>query len=78
MFDGEVPRSEADEYVQIVNKSRQSVNLEGWRLADLSDRRQEFTFEEPYTLVEGGRIRVYTNQVHPQWGGFSFGYGGPV
>ena len=74
-YDGEVPRSEADEYVQIVNNSRQSVILEDWRLADLGDRRQEFTFEESYTLAVGERIRVYTNQVHPQWGGFSFAYG---
>ena len=77
-FDGLVPRSEADEYVQLINRGSGSIDLRGWRLADLGDRRQEFIFEESYSLGAGKRVRVYTNQVHPEWGGFSFGRGGSI
>ena len=72
-YDGVVPRSEADEYVQIVNNGTTAVELRGWKLADMGNRGPEFTFESSYTLGAGKRIRVYTNQVHPEWGGFSFG-----
>ena len=74
-FDGLVPRSEADEYVQLVNKGTGAADLKGWRLVDKSDGRPEFTFPESYMLRQGERIRVYTNQIHAQWGGFSFGSG---
>ena len=39
----------------------------------MGNRGPEFTFESSYTFEVGKRIRVYTNQVHPEWGGFSFG-----
>lgn len=73
LFDGEVPRSEADEYVEISNHGG-AQDLAGWVLKDRDDRRQEFTFPA-YSLGPGDTIRVYTNQVHPRWGGFSFGSG---
>ena len=75
LFDGLVPRSEADEYVQLVNRGTGAADLKGWRLVDKSDGRPEFTFPESYMLRQGERIRVYTNQIHAQWGGFSFGSG---
>ena len=74
MFDGEVPRSEADEYVQITNYGEGPQELVGWVLQDKTDRRQSFVFPE-YTLVPGKTIRVYTKQVHEEWGGFSFDIG---
>lgn len=74
-FDGEVPRSEADEYVQLINQGTTAADLEGWSLVDLNDRGQQFTFGEGASLAPGARLRVYTNQVHPEWGGFSYGYG---
>ena len=43
-FDGLVPRSEADEYVQIANLSAGPISLEGWRLQDVSDGSPTFTF----------------------------------
>ena len=76
-FDGEVPRTEADEYVQIVNSARQTVDLEGWRLEDIADGRPTYEFPA-FGLSPGQTIRVYTNQVHQQWGGFSFGYGNSI
>ena len=76
-FDGLVPRSEADEYVRIANLSGGSVFLEGWRLQDVSDGSPTFTFPT-YSIVPGERVRVYTNQVHPEWGGFSFQRGSSI
>ncbi len=73
LFDGAIPRSEADEYVEISNYGG-SQNLAGWVLKDRDDRRQEFAFPA-YSLGPGDTIRVYTNQVHPQWGGLTFGSG---
>ena len=77
-YDGLVPRSEADEYVQIRNGGSGEVELKGWRLEDLGPRGPEFTFEDSYVLAVGDRIRVYTNQVHREWGGFSFGRGSAI
>ena len=72
-----VPRSEADEYVQILNASESAVQLAGWRLRDISDGSPSFTFPS-YTLPSGQRIRVYTNELHTEWGGFSFGRGSAI
>ena len=73
-FDGAVPRSEADEYVQIANLGGATVDLAGWRLVDISDGTPDFTFPS-HILSPGDRIRVYTDEVHAEWGGFSFGRG---
>ena len=74
-FDGVVPRSEADEYVQISNGGTAEVNLKGWRLVDVADGRPEFTFQSSHVLGPEGTVRVYTDEVHSQWGGFSFASG---
>ena len=76
-FDGLIPRSEADEYVQIANSGSISVDLSGWRLVDTSDGTPEFTFPF-YNLDPGASIRVYTDEVHAEWGGFSFNRGTPI
>jgi hypothetical protein len=67
-----VARTEADEYVQITNYGSGAVDLGGWQLVDSSDGKPSFTFIN-YNLPPGGTIRVYTNEVHPEWGGFNFG-----
>jgi hypothetical protein len=67
-----VPSTEADEYVQIANLGSAAVDLTGWRLRDMADGRPEFVFTA-YALAPGARVRVYTNEQHPEWGGFSFG-----
>ncbi len=48
------------------------MDLRGWRLKDVSDGSPTFTFPS-YMIGPGQRVRVYTNEVHPEWGGFSFG-----
>ncbi len=73
-YDGLVPRVESDEYVEITNLGDQPQDLAGWVLKDISEGYPLFTFP-PYILAPGKSIRVYTNEYHPEWGGFSFEYG---
>ena len=76
-FDGVVPRSEADEYVQITNFGSAAVDLAGWRLTDIADGTPTLVFPS-YLLGPGESVRVYTNQIHQEWGGFSFRFGRAV
>ncbi|MBI4304243.1 MAG: thermonuclease family protein [Chloroflexi bacterium] len=70
-YDGQVPQVESDEYVEITNLGGQPQDLTGWVLKDLSEKYLKFTFPS-YTLIPGKTIRVYTNERHPESGGFSF------
>ncbi len=76
-YDGEVFRSEADEYVEITNTGAEAHNLEDWVLEDISEGYPSFTFPS-YVLAPGASIRVYTGENHPEYGGFSFGSGKAV
>ncbi len=76
-YDGLVPRAESDEYVEITNLGDQSQDLAGWELMDISEGYPSFTFPS-YILAPGESIRVYTNESHPEWGGFTFEYGRAV
>ena len=73
-YDGLVPNVESDEYVEITNLGDQPQDLEHWSLMDISEGYPLFTFPS-YILAPGEKIRVYTNEYHPEWGGFSFEYG---
>jgi len=72
-YDGLIPRVESDEYVEITNRGDQPQDLAGWVLQDISEGYPSFTFPS-YILAPGKSIRVYTNEYHPEWGGFSFEY----
>ncbi|GIG66859.1 hypothetical protein Pen01_31540 [Phytomonospora endophytica] len=74
---GEVKYTQADEYVEIVNRGTVAGNISGWVLG-ADDAGQDFTFPPGTVLQPGQRIRVYTNQIHPQWGGFSYGINRPI
>jgi len=76
-YDGIVPRTESDEYVEITNLGSAPVDLKGWMLKDISDGSPSFTFPS-YILQAGKSIRVYTNEIHPEYGGFSFGRGSAI
>jgi beta-lactamase superfamily II metal-dependent hydrolase len=76
-YDGLVPRTESDEYVEITNQGSESVDLKGWVLKDISEGYPSFTFPS-YVLQPSKSIRVYTNEIHPEYGGFSFGSGKAV
>ena len=51
------------------------MDLAGWRLD--ADDGEVFTFP-PFVLAPGASCRVYTNEVHPESGGFSLGNGKAV
>ena len=73
-YDGEVYQTESDEYVEIVNLGSGPQDLAGWRLVDIDDGFPSYEFGL-YVLESGASIRVYTNETHAEWGGFSFGRG---
>ena len=76
-FDGAVARYESDEYVEIVNLGTASQDLDGCALEDIADGRPRFVF--PSRVLEpGAAVRVYTDQVLSEWGGFSFGSGSAI
>jgi hypothetical protein len=64
---------ESDEYAVIRNVGGSVVNLGGYRL-NAGDPGQDFVFPG-YELGPGQECRIYTNQVHAESGGFSFGSG---
>ena len=75
-YDGAGSR-EPDEYVRIRNTGATAVNLDGWTLVDVDEGWPTFEFPS-YLLAPGGEVRVYTNETHPDWGGFSFEYGNAI
>jgi hypothetical protein len=71
-FDGDEGRTEPDEYCEIRNVGESVSDLEGWRL-NAGAPGQDFRFPA-FDLAPGQAIRVYTNQVHAEYGGFSFAH----
>lgn len=76
-FDGVVPTSESDEYVEIRNAGSVAAEIDGWTLTDIADGSPTFQFPV-WTVGAGESIRVYTNEIHPESGGFTFGRGGAI
>ena len=72
-YDGGVYRVESDEYVEVANTGSVPANLAGWMI-NAGDPGQNFSFPG-YELAPGQSCRVYTNENHPDSGGFSFGRG---
>jgi hypothetical protein len=75
-YDGRVPRSESDEYAEITNAGSVPVNLGGWHLY-AGDPGQDFWFPG-FDLQPGQSCRVYTDEIHPEFCGFSFGRGSAI
>jgi LysM repeat protein len=75
-FDGVVFRAESDEYAVITNHGGAAVNLAGWRL-NAGDAGQDFVFPS-FELQPGQSCRVYTNEVHTETCGFTFGRGSAI
>ena len=53
------------------------MNLLGWVLVDVDEGNPSLFFPD-FTLGSGQAVRVYTNEIHPESGGFSFGSGRAV
>jgi hypothetical protein len=71
--DGDKGRTEPDEYCEIKNTGEVEVNLQGW-LLNAGAKTQNYDFP-PVVLGPGQSVRVYTNEIHPESGGLSFGSG---
>jgi hypothetical protein len=69
-FDGTGDK-EPDEYVEIRNDSGQPMQLKGWILQDKA--RHVFSFPD-YVIQFGQVCRIYTDEIHPESCGLSFGF----
>lgn len=69
IYDGEKGEQEPDEYVEIENEGDNAIQLKDWTLSDNSGH--TFLFPE-YLLAPEETCRIYTNEYHPDWCGFSF------
>lgn len=76
MYNGVVPQVESDEYVTVVNRGTAPVDLSGWTI-DAGDG-VIFRFPAVTNLLPSGAYTVYTNEYHPESGGFTFGSGDPI
>jgi len=75
--DGQVPKTEADEYVTIANTSKAPMDVSGYYLyvATSGSQGTTFTFPKDSVVKPGQSVRVYTNEIHKESGGYSFGIG---
>lgn len=76
-YDGDVPKTEADEYAVLSNGSKEPLDISGYYIYVASTGTQGPTFYFPKgTVIKGGSsVRVYTNEIHKETGGYSFGSG---
>jgi len=72
-YDGVIPSTEADEYVESWNDDSISIQLNNWTLKDDGDK-HTFTFPS-FLLAPDQVCRIYTNEYHPEWCGFNYGSG---
>ncbi len=68
----QVKRVQSDEYIEITNFGSNPTNLSGWKITSIG-KNEEFIFTSGTELQSGKSFRIYTNEVHPEYGGFSFG-----
>lgn len=68
--DGENGRSESDEYIELLNNSIHVADISGWTISAGND--VTFTFPQNSHIHPDTKIRVYTNEVHSIYGGYSF------
>ncbi|MFN8487492.1 MAG: lamin tail domain-containing protein [Caldilineaceae bacterium] len=71
VFDGQVRQVESDEYAVVANTGATAVNVKGWKL-NAGDPGQDFYFPS-FELKPGQNCRIYTNELHADTCGFSFG-----
>jgi phosphatidylserine/phosphatidylglycerophosphate/cardiolipin synthase-like enzyme len=74
-YDGVEGSQEPDEYVEIRNDDSVAIQLQNWTLRD--EANHAFTFPS-YLMQPGQTCRIYTNENHPEWCGFSYGSGSAI
>jgi hypothetical protein len=72
-YRGLVKRTQSDEFVEITNKGVTAADLSDWKITSAWSSKQFFVFPKGTSLAAGRSFRVYTNEVHPETGGFKFG-----
>ncbi|MDJ0660789.1 MAG: lamin tail domain-containing protein [Crocosphaera sp.] len=72
VYHGHIKRTQSDEYIEIRNNGNAAADLSNWKITSIG-KNQLFAFPEGTSLAGGQMIRVYTNEVHQEFGGFSFG-----
>lgn len=78
-YDGVKGSTEPDEHVEITNTGDQPVDITDWVLQDAKDKTGKENYKwEGFTLQPGQVIAVYTNEIHPESGSFSFGSTRPI
>ncbi|MDB9319299.1 lamin tail domain-containing protein [Nodularia spumigena] len=75
VYKAKVKRTQSDEYVEISNQETTPADVSGWQIVSGVGRNKAFTFPQGTILAPGQSVRVYTNEVHPESGGFSYGSG---
>jgi len=75
IFADGVKSDEPDEYVEIQNQGGGVVQLQGWTLRDKANH--IYTFPA-YSMKAGEACRVYTNEKHPEFCGFSYESRSPI
>jgi subtilase family protein/lamin tail-like protein len=73
-FNGKVSAAEPDEYVEFQNQGPLPQDMNGWRIASVRGA-QTYLFNG-LTMQPGQICRLYTNEVHPEWCGLSWGKAG--
>jgi hypothetical protein len=67
--------NESDEYVEFRNDDTLAIQLENWTLRDIANH--VFTFPNS-VIIPTYSCRIYTNEIHPEWCGFSYGSGSAI
>jgi micrococcal nuclease len=71
LFNGKVSAAEPDEYVEFQNQGSLPQDMAGWRIASV---RGGQTYVFGALAMQPGQIcRLYTNEVHAEWCGLSWG-----
>jgi hypothetical protein len=73
-YDGD-GTTEPNEYVEIRNMDSFAIQLSSWTLRDIAEH--IYTFP-PFVMQPGQTCRVYTNEYHPEYCGFNYGYGSAI
>mmetsp|Transcript_5372 Transcript_5372/g.7024 ORF Transcript_5372/g.7024 Transcript_5372/m.7024 type:complete len:202 (+) Transcript_5372:123-728(+) len=74
-YDGSVPTTEADEYVVVKNFAKEAIDVSGYYVYVFTSGTQgpTFTFPKGSVIKPGSTVRIYTNEVHKETGGYSYG-----
>ncbi|KAK1737921.1 hypothetical protein QTG54_011215, partial [Skeletonema marinoi] len=78
-YKGHVKGTESDEYVEITNDSKSTIDISEYAVVDINHHGTlketvgtTFVFPTPTELTPGQTVKVYTNEIHPESGGYSF------